>query len=572
MLAKLNTIKTWQASLIICAIGFIVYFDGLKNQFLGDDLPQIVNNLPVHSILNIRIFFEGSTFYTGHGIVPLSGAYYRPLMTTVFSLIYTIFGPHPFYFHLFQLLLCIGSTIILYLFFRYSFKPALALFLALIFLVHPIDSQTVYEIATLQDALFFFFGILALYVLIRIKSVRSLMIVAACLFLALLAKETTVVFIAASLVYVFWYNRKRLYQYIGIMILPLALYIVLRVHAIGWLSNPNNAPIDRLSLGGRLLTAPSVMLLFITKLVFPWKLSSWYYWTYPVFSIRHTLLPLVIDLLVIALAIYIAIVLRHKASKAAYYTYLFFSLWTLFGLLLTLQITPLDMTASETWFYFPMVGVLGMSGIAISTLKPYKRLDRRIMYGAMLGLILIFGVRTAIRGTNWSSENDLDTHNVAATSGDFQSENDIAIFDFDKGDYTASEKYAQASVAAFPYATNENVLGIDQFALSNYAGAYHAFETSISYLPTCTTYDNLATLTWSYGNPQTNYRLLDKAIRNCPGDYHPWLYLALLEYKQQNITLARAAITQAYNYGATNSTVQYIYSEIMNNEPISSSS
>lgn len=209
MLEKIERLKNWQASLIIAILGFVVYFDGLKNQFQGDDTSQIVNNIPVHSITHIRIFFEGGTFYNGGGLTSLTGVYFRPLMTTVYSSIYTIFGAQPFYFHLVQLLLCIGSTIILFLFFRFSFKPLLALFLALFFLVHPIDSQVVYAIPSMQDALYFFFGILALCLLIKFKSTRSMLLAALCLFLSLLAKETGILFVVMALVYLFWWDRKK---------------------------------------------------------------------------------------------------------------------------------------------------------------------------------------------------------------------------------------------------------------------------------------------------------------------------------------------------------------------------
>src|SRR5665213_1777591 len=201
MLAKLNKITSWQAGLIIAVLGFAFYFTGLTNSFQGDDVYQIVNNVPVHSITHIKLFFEGGTFYNGHGLAPLSGVYFRPLMMTVFSLLYTLFGPHPIYFHLFQLALCIGSSIILYLFFRYSFKPALALSLSLVFLLHPLNSQVAYAIPSMQDALFFFFGILALYLLLRLKSVRSLLLVAACLFLSLLSKESGLLFTSMALLY-----------------------------------------------------------------------------------------------------------------------------------------------------------------------------------------------------------------------------------------------------------------------------------------------------------------------------------------------------------------------------------
>jgi hypothetical protein len=266
MLAKINSFKHWQAGLIIAILGFAAYFDGLKNSFLGDDTSQIVTNIPVHSITHIRILFESSTFYNGQGLAPLIGAYYRPLMTTVFSVIYTLFGAHPFYFHLLQLLLCIGSSIILYLFFRYSFKPALALTLSLVFLLHPIDSQVVFAIASMEDALFFFFGILALYLLVRCTSKWSLCFVALALLMALLAKESGVLFVIMALVYLFWWNRPRFYPFLAIMAVPMAAYLTLKTRAIGLAAiNPGISPIDRLGLSQRLMNTPSIIQFYFSR-------------------------------------------------------------------------------------------------------------------------------------------------------------------------------------------------------------------------------------------------------------------------------------------------------------------
>jgi 4-amino-4-deoxy-L-arabinose transferase-like glycosyltransferase len=207
LVARINKLKDWQASLCIVLIGFAIYFTGLASPFQGDDEAQIVYNPTVHSLSNIRSFFEGGTFYNGSVHTKLIGAYYRPLMSTVFSVLYTLFGQHSFYFHFFQLVLCLASTILLYLFLRYSFKPLLALVLSLIFLIHPLDSQVVYAIPNMQDALFFFFGILAVWLLVRFSSVKSLFFVALCLFLSLLSKESGVLFIAVSLLYLYWWNR-----------------------------------------------------------------------------------------------------------------------------------------------------------------------------------------------------------------------------------------------------------------------------------------------------------------------------------------------------------------------------
>jgi hypothetical protein len=554
-------INTLKASLIITLLGFVVYLRGLKNPFLGDDTTQIVNNPVVHSISHIILLFEGGTFYQGQGIAPLNGYYYRPLMMTVFSLLYSIFGLHTFYFHLFQLLLCIGSAILLYMVFEYFFDPMLSLVLALIFLVHPLNSQVVFAIPSMQDALFFFFGILGFWLLLRFKSVQSLGLVALCLFLCMLAKETAVVFIAVSLLYLLWFNRERLYKFIGFMVLPTILYLVLSINAVGISRHANIAPIDRLDLVGRLFTAPSILLFFITKFVFPWKLASAYYWVYPTFSFQHVLLPLIIDLAIIALFVYLAFVIRQKVTKVQYYTYLFFGIWASLGLLTCLQIIPLDMTACETWFYFSMAGVLGMIGIILLAFQDHIRPSWFIVIAALV--IGILGIRTILRAGDWSSAYTLASHDLVASSQDYVAYNDLAVIYTNQGNYRKAKFYEERSVNIFPTYIDYNSLGVILVYMGNYSGAMNAYERGMQYGYSSMLDENLASLTLVAGNPNSNRTLLIVMLQKFPKDGTLWIDLALLEDRYGDNTDAKTAIQIAASYGETPS----FYQDIIDNRP-----
>jgi hypothetical protein len=563
LLVRIAGLKHWQAALLIAVIGFAVFFTGLTNAFQGDDSLQIVSNVPVHSISNIRIFFEGGTFYDGSA-TKLTGIYYRPLMTTVFSLIYTLFGPNAFYFHFVQLLLCIGSSIILYLFLRFSFKPLLALFLALLFLVHPVDSEVVYSIPCMQDALFMFFGILGFYLLFKYKSIKSLMVVALCLLLSLLSKETGLLFVAMSLIYLFWFSRKRLWAFMGIMVLPVGLWFVLKIHAIGLSPRPTEASIDQLGLGGRLLTDPSVVLLYITKLVIPIKLASAYFWVYPRYTVVHTLLPLVVDVAVLLLVGYLGFRVHARATKSQFSVFVFFAIWTAAGLLLILQIIPLDMTASETWVYFSMVGMLGMLGVTLVTLMPIVYLYSRITLIGMIVIVLLLGTRTALRGLDWDNSYTLGIHDLATSKDDYNADYQVAVYYYNQNDYQSAEVYAERSVAEFPNALNEAMLGADLGDLGDFSMAHIALTNALKYNPTYyTIYDDLAGLTLYTGKQLDNEQLLISFDNKLPHDSTIWFYTALMAERYGYNTGAQTAITQAAEYGQI---PQAVYQNIMDNQ------
>jgi hypothetical protein len=560
MLAKLNKLSSKWATLIITIIGFAVYFTGLTSPFRNDDMTQIVNNLPVHSLANIKLFFEGGTIYLGKGIAPLAGIYYRPLQTVYFSTLYTIFGAHSFIFHLFQLLIYIASALILYLVFKYSFKPALALVLALIFLVHPINSQVAFAIWSTQEVLFFFFGILAFWLLLRFQSFRSLIPVAACLFLSLLSKETAVAFIIMALLYLFWFNRDRLYAFIGIMVVPVCLYLALRIYAVGLNTHEYVAPISNLNLVGRLYTAPSIMLFYITKFIFPWKLATAYYWVYPTFSFRHVLLPLLIDIAVVGVFVYLGFALRRRIKKANFYTYLFFAAWAAVGILLHLQIIPIDMTASETWFYFPMVGVLGMVGVILGA---YKVRPKWVLTIALI-LICLLGVRTAIRGLDWSNPITLTYKNIAASSEDFVAYNDIANSLNNQGHYQKAKAYELDSISIYPTYFGYYNLGVIQVELRDFSDAISAYNNALKYGNDVIIYENLGELSILYGNPTSDGQLFTNALGRFPNDFKLWTYLAIIEDKYDANAKAQIYIEKAASLGPVS---QFIYNKIMNNQP-----
>jgi tetratricopeptide (TPR) repeat protein len=515
-----------------------------------------VNNLPVHYIKNISIFFKGSTFYEGHGLAPLSGSYYRPLMTTVFSLIYTVFGPHPFYFHLVQLLLFIGSVILLYLVFRYFLKPSIALFLALIFLVHPINSEMVYAIPVLQDTLYFFFGILGLYVLLRFNSIRSVLLVAVCLFLSILSKETGLLFVGICGIYIFWRDRNRLYPYIGMVTPFLILYLFLHHQAVGSLANPHTAPIDNLGLKGRLLTDPSIFLFYIEKAFFPWRLSNIYFWYYKAFSIQHVLIPGIIDLGVICIFVYGAVFVHRRSAKNLFYSYLFFSVWFGLGMILNLQLLPLDCTASEPWFCFAFVGLLGMFGIVIQSCR--VKIHARWIIVVMVVIILILGFRTAMRAFDWRSQVRLAQIDLLASPDNYFAYNLIAIHYLNQGNYSMALRDVNRSLAQFPSYSSYNTLG----EILSDEGDYSINHGGSDY---STPYENIAQLLVLSNNQSYNQGFMVNALGLFPQDSALWIDYAIIEQKYGNNATARYALTRASLYGSVPVSLSQA---VMNNSPL----
>ena len=538
-------------------IGFATFFSGLNSPFQNDDSYQIVNNTPVHSISNLPSFFGSSTFFNGE---KLTGVYYRPLMTATFSIIYSFFGSNPFFYHFFQLSLYIAAAFVLFLVFKHFFKQPTALFLSLIFLVHPLNSQIVYSIPTMQDALFFFLGILAIWMLIKNKSLWKVVLL---LFLSMLSKESGILFTLIASLYLYLFDRKRIFAFFKTIAVPIVLYFVLKISAVGFTGAHHAAPINELGFIEKMMTAPSIMLFYIGKLLFPAQLSLGYYWTYPNFSVEHVLIPLLIDLGVIGLFTYLGFVVKKRLSKKSFLTFMFFATWTVMGIGLYLQVIPgLDFTACETWFYFAMAGLLGMIGVSTLLVKQFRY--RNWLIVPIVLIIIALGIRSNLRGYDYSSQYKLATVDVSVTDNNFSAMNNIAQNLIDQGKYNEAIVYAEKSIQIYPIVSNYINLGVALQQTGKYKEAIDAYDKALIYGNINIIYENIALIHIVSSKPADTEQFFKTAFAEYPRDFKLWLYYAVFEGAVGSKDTAINAIISARNYGQVPS---QIYDGITNGIP-----
>ena len=70
--------------------------------------------------------------------------YYRPVLEILYRFEYHFFGPHPFGFHLFNILVHIINGLLLFgLLQKLGLREAVAWVVALLFLIHPVQTEAV---------------------------------------------------------------------------------------------------------------------------------------------------------------------------------------------------------------------------------------------------------------------------------------------------------------------------------------------------------------------------------------------------------------------------------------------
>jgi tetratricopeptide (TPR) repeat protein len=440
--------------ILIVVLGFILYFNSFFNGFVWDDEEQIVLNTQVHSIINIPSFFTQATFNSG-GAAKMGGLYYRPIMITVFSLIYSIFGSGASFFHFFQVIVHIGSVILLFLIFDHFLKKEkLSLLLSLIFLVHPINSEAVLYISGLQDALFFFFGALSFWIIITKDDLKNFWLPALLLFLSVASKETGIIWGIVLIIYMFKFKRRDIKKLAPPLILFTAFYSFLRFGiAKIYFAKHGLTEISKIDFLHRMMNLPAIASYYLKTIVWPLNIAVEQQWIIKEISFTGFYLPLAVLLIFLSLLLLGAWYVFKKKDK-----YIAFYMIFLTGFLLSfsmhLQFFPLDMTVSDRFFYLPLAFLLGLAGIFLAKVNK----DNTVTWIAAI-IIVLFSVRTFIRTFDWRNSLSLYSHDINISQS-FDLVNNLGVVLYRNGDIESARGYFEKSIQMSPgWWTNYNNLG-----------------------------------------------------------------------------------------------------------------
>ncbi|MDE2029887.1 MAG: hypothetical protein KGI97_04905, partial [Alphaproteobacteria bacterium] len=225
--------SAWRHRLALMMLGvalavFAVYAGCYANAFLYDDNYLIVGNQFLRHWRDWPLFFMEML---GAG-ANINYGYYRPLQQLLYMAVYHIEGLSTEAFHFLNIALhAANACLMLALGRKLDFRPIAVFAAALLWAVHPVQTEAVVYMSATADPLYVFFCLSGLLVLLPDFSPRR--IGAACLFFvcALLGKESALSFplLAASLLYYISKDRLKFHTYLRLW--PLAaiggLYILL---------------------------------------------------------------------------------------------------------------------------------------------------------------------------------------------------------------------------------------------------------------------------------------------------------------------------------------------------------
>ncbi|MBU2025739.1 MAG: tetratricopeptide repeat protein [Patescibacteria group bacterium] len=181
--------------LILVVFGFLIYANSFPNQLFWDDQDAILNNAYIKDLENFENFFK-ENLIAGAG---LNSNYWRPLLLITYSLEWRLWRDWAPGYHFTNAVLHISAAVALFFLLLKLFKnKSAAFFCALVFLIHPLQTEAVTYVSGRADPLSAFLVFLGLISYLNKKTRLTL----ALFILSLMTKEKNALVFPALIVLV----------------------------------------------------------------------------------------------------------------------------------------------------------------------------------------------------------------------------------------------------------------------------------------------------------------------------------------------------------------------------------
>jgi protein O-mannosyl-transferase len=476
--------------LLLILIAFLCYGNTLINGFVYDDDQQILQNPYVKSWHYLPQIF-GTTVWSFVGQAGTTN-YYRPIMTLSFLVLWQAFGPLPFGFHLFSILV---NALVVFLVFETACRlfddRRIAWIGALLFAVHPIHTEAVDWIAALPDLEATFFILLAFSLLATPGKMnwRQTLGVQAGFLLALLCKEPALMFGVLAIIFLHSVRIDRAgtptiqkiqedlpFCIIGLCYLGLRILLFGKVAPV--LQHPN------VSWSQAIYSAFAMIYDYAKLLLWPAHLSAFHAF-HPSNSLGES--RVLAGIAIFAATIVATLKLRAKSPPAAFAT-----LWI--GVLLVPVLNARWMASNvltERYLYLPSVGfswLVGWCAVhawdALARLRTPLRGLRFVVATLMATVVVLGSARTISRNSDWRNDLTLYTRTLETDPDAHVIRSNLAGVYFDLGRVEQAGREWETALAGKPdNVVTMNALGILYTQQGRYAEARAMFQRAIAAKP-----------------------------------------------------------------------------------------
>jgi len=533
-------------------LGFFLYAFNLHGPLFWDDADWIINNPYIHTLTweNIKFIFTHDT-NAGIGLV---SNYYRPFLFLTLMANYIISGSESVLYHLVNNIIHIGNGILIfYLLNRWFKHPRIAFLSALLFVIHPLQTEAIVIVSGRGDPLSVFlvlFGIISFLVLKdRNRYWFAYGVASIAMILAVLSREVTVLFPAyLGVVLMAFENQGRFlarFKKSFIAVVPFlgitVVYGILRLTVLNFQNTLNfyqQQNIYSENLLYRVYTFFHALVVYIRLIIWPTGLHMdrdipvsthiWDPWSWLGALI-------IIGLIVLLIYLYRSEVSKFRNSKLEISNYSFnvwfFGLGIFFvNLLPTSGLIPINARIYEHWLYFSLFGFFTIAAFYLDKiLSFFKNKDSKFYVLITISFViycLFLGVQTIRRNLLWSNTEKFYLNILKYEPEDVRVINNLGNWYSDHGNNDLAKPLYERAIAIDP----------------NQPALYH----------------NLGNIARDSGQLDRAEELYKKAISTDPTFHYAYGNLAQLYLNQNKITQALEMLEQLQKIYPTIQTQQNI--------------
>ena len=405
---------------LVALVAILLYAQTVNNKYVLDDYPTIKENkLTKKGFNGVAEIFKHSYWYGNDG---KDDWLYRPLSVAMFAVEWQFWPDQPAAGHTINILLYGLTGFCLFLVLKKTFENYNLLFplvVALLFIAHPLHTEVVANIKSRDEILTFLFFLLSFNWLLdyaRKGSNAKLAGATMALFLALMAKESAIMFLFIFPVGLYCYTPLPLKKIaIATMFLAIAAaaYMFLRgrvlsTQTLGQVVSIVDNTVVNADLNHRWGTALVILGVYLKLLLFPSPLV--YDYSYNTFDIVSMADPMAILSLLLYLGIGAYILMRiYKKDTIAFALILY-----VLPVLLVSNIFFLTRsTAAERFLYQPLLGFAIMATLLLAKVTKTNLLQpnfydlktlftKNATFWGILVLVLgLYSFKTVDRASEW---------------------------------------------------------------------------------------------------------------------------------------------------------------------------
>lgn len=450
--------RIFLAAIVIAT--FLAYAGSFGNEFIFDDISQIVENAVIRSPARLPDAFTHHLTYFSEDSQK-EGKFYRPLQTLTLVADHFLWGLTPFGYHLTNTLLhaLVGALCFLWAA-RITHDRLAAFLVALLYVVHPVHTEAVTYVSGRADSL------CAIFLLIMVVCQRHFWEASATLrkaawygalcvsfAAALLCKELAVVFPFLLMACEYCLRQER--SYTGIVNKRALFYLPLFAIMAAWFVVKNaivtteTMVMHPASFATRLTSLPRLVFDYVRLSFFPTGLHMEYKLPFPrsLFQAGYGG-PFVFTLFFVAACVAFW---RKGRSDPRMKTVFFGLLWFMVGLLPYLNILfQLNAPFAEHWLYIPEMGFILAVVYWLICLANKNAQARKAIAAGCVTVALVFSSMTAKQNAVWKDAETFYTYTLRYAPYSATVYNNLALERIKKNDLSRAEEYLKKALELEP--------------------------------------------------------------------------------------------------------------------------